>query len=207
MYQVHVTVYNKVGTFSGYEFSHFSWTKLGSGYVLGAGTGRPTSLPSGFFRPIEIFAGQFQAFYIVLDVPNLWYSNGNQNSGLYSQNNDLRIYQGAGMGAQKFGYPKFSPRVWNGIVHYLLPGDEQQPVSPAMGSSIEKFNSDKELFTTMAGEFLENSLSTVNLIGFALFLKTPRVRQWEAIFFAVTPFNCFAFSGKAFSIFGITKCI
>ena len=126
--QVTVTVFTKTGTHVGYNEDPFQWMMVfPPTLVMGKGKGRRTPLPTVDFLPITIPPGSTQAFYIMLSAPNLRYSYTSMNLGeVFVSNGDLNLLVGSGVGTKGFG-GVFTPRVWNGAIHYALALDNNPP--------------------------------------------------------------------------------
>ncbi len=111
-------VYYKVGTFVGSETTPGAWTFLGRVYM--APTVTLTPIPVPITINISIPAGSTYAFYLsnVVSGSNA-YTNGTTLGNVLKQKNGLQFLEGKGG-----GYPfsvTFSPRIWNGIIHYCTP--------------------------------------------------------------------------------------
>lgn len=93
------------------------WTRIASlsGVVSnGGGVGTPLGAALG----VSVPAGATQAFYLTGTAPAVPfnYTNGTQVGAVYAADANLQVLEGAGM-----VYPFstiFTPRVWNGVVHY-----------------------------------------------------------------------------------------
>jgi gliding motility-associated-like protein len=110
-----VQVYYKTGTATGFDQTPGAWTLFASvsANSAGANTATPVVLPSG----LTLSAGQLYAFYITTtDGSSMYYTNGSGVGNVYAANGDLNILQGYGK-QYPFG-STFSPRVWNGTIHY-----------------------------------------------------------------------------------------
>ena len=71
-----VKVYTKYGTHRGYERRPGAWKEIFGSNVSGSGVGSFTSLPDASFASTHVLAGNTQAFYVSLSVPNLLNSIG-----------------------------------------------------------------------------------------------------------------------------------
>lgn len=118
-----IEIYYKVGTYQGFEANAGAWTLVGSAAVVAQplGTATPVPVPVG----VTIPAGQTYAFYITSSnvAVSLNYTNGTTVGNVFSQDANLQFLEGAGM-EYPFtgGGSTFSPRIWNGNIHYSLPG-------------------------------------------------------------------------------------
>ncbi|HEU4419219.1 MAG TPA: hypothetical protein VFT55_09790, partial [Planctomycetota bacterium] len=103
-------------TFVGVDTNPAAWTLLGSApNVVGLGAGVPTPVPLTLNVPIN--PSQTQGFYVTTTAGTLAYTNGTLQGAIFAQNSDIQFLEGIGK-----QYPfaaTFSPRVWNGRIHYL----------------------------------------------------------------------------------------
>ncbi|MEM6261856.1 MAG: T9SS type A sorting domain-containing protein [Bacteroidota bacterium] len=104
------------GSYVGNETNAAAWTLLGSATVTGAGTGNPTRVPVG---GLTISPGQTFGLYVTSTTGGFAYTNGGAPITTIA-NNDISLDLGVGK-SYPFGLT-FSPRIWNGIVHYSRPG-------------------------------------------------------------------------------------
>jgi len=116
--QTVVKVWERSGDYTGFTSSSNGWNLVQDINVNGQGTGIPTVL-SDFDTPIIIPAGSTKSFNVFVEK-GIRYTNGlNEEGSVYTQNEDIIIYEGIGQNAE-FGGRTFSPRVWNGIVRYSV---------------------------------------------------------------------------------------
>ena len=116
-----VEIYWRAGTSNGHENSAEGWTLLGSATVAIQGPGNPTPVPIG---GLQLQAGNTYGIYVHIanhggfgsNVLQLIYSN---SGGPYA-NADLVLTPFHGKGTPVFTGATFSPRTWNGTVHYTL---------------------------------------------------------------------------------------
>ena len=111
-----IAIYWRQGTALGFESSAAGWTLLGTANVVSRGQGTGTPVPVG---GLHLAAGQTYGLYV--DVQNypaaaMLYTNG---SNTYS-NTDLSLTTLYGKGSPAFGGQTFSPRQWNGTIHYSV---------------------------------------------------------------------------------------
>jgi hypothetical protein len=114
-----IEVYYRPGTHVGFESSSAGWTLAGSAAVVGAGTNTPTPVPLSL--SIQIPSGQTYALYVTLLSGSMNYTNGTAVGTVLAQNPDLQILEGIGK-----DYPflsTYTPRYWNGVLHYTACGD------------------------------------------------------------------------------------
>jgi len=104
------------GTFVGNETNSSAWTLIGSAAgVVSNGLNAPTPLPISLMTPMT--AGTTQGFYVtVTNGSGIKYTNGTTAGAVYAADSNLQILEGAGK-TYPFG-STYSPRVWNGTVHY-----------------------------------------------------------------------------------------
>ncbi|MHB1278104.1 MAG: PKD domain-containing protein [Bacteroidia bacterium] len=108
-----VEVYYKTGTYMGFETNAGAWTLLGSVTVNSGGAGPGTFVNVG--TKLSLPANSNYAFYIQLpNSTNIVYTT--LSSITNYTNAELKITAGAGKG-QNFG-ATFSPRAFNGRIHY-----------------------------------------------------------------------------------------
>jgi hypothetical protein len=102
-------------TYVGNETNSSAWTLLGSAAnVVGLGAGVPTPVPLTFNVPIN--PSQVQGFYVTTTAGTLTYTNGTSLGAVFASNSNLQFLEGIG-NAYPFG-AIFSPRIWNGRIHY-----------------------------------------------------------------------------------------
>lgn len=113
-----ISVYYKTGSFVGSENNAAAWTFVDSGAVVFTGT--PVSIP--FSVNVAIPAGQTYGFYVTSTNTSvsLNYTDGTGVGNTYSSDANIAFKEGCGM-EYPFG-SFFTPRVWNGVIHYTLPG-------------------------------------------------------------------------------------
>jgi hypothetical protein len=103
-------------TFVGNETNPAAWTLLGTvPNVVGAGAGVPTPVPLVLNVPIN--PAQQQGFYVTTTAGTLAYTNGTLQGAVFASNSDIQFLEGIGK-AYPFG-GSFTPRVWNGRIHYV----------------------------------------------------------------------------------------
>ena len=115
-----VEVYTKVGTYKGFETNttRAAWDRIQTAIgIESKGEGSLTPLPL-LSNPIVIPARVRQAFYIRLSANGLYYTAGDSEGSLHVSNENLELYTGIGL-VDLFG-PSASPRIWNGIITYVV---------------------------------------------------------------------------------------
>lgn len=115
-----IEIYYKAGTHVGFVNNAAAWTLVGSATgIVSQGTGNPTPIPIPV--NVTIPAGQTYAFYITSTdgTTNLNYTNGSNPGGVFASDANLQFLEGVGLDYPFAGSP-FSPRVWNGNIHYQL---------------------------------------------------------------------------------------
>ena len=115
-----IEIYYKAGTHVGFINNAAAWTLVGSATgVVSQGMGNPTPIPIPV--NVTIPAGQTYAFYITSTdgSTNLNYTNGTNPGGVFASDANLQFLEGVGLDYPFAGSP-FSPRVWNGNIHYIL---------------------------------------------------------------------------------------
>ncbi|MCC7429894.1 immune inhibitor A [bacterium] len=121
-YNVEIWKKTALGTYQGSLTNQADWTLVGSttGLIsssLAADDGTPTPIPIPI--NVSVTNGTTQAFYVTVapgsPSASLNYTNGTTVGTVYAQNSDLQFIQGHG---GSYFSLSFSPRVWNGTVHY-----------------------------------------------------------------------------------------
>jgi inhibitor of cysteine peptidase len=105
-----VNVYYKRGTYVGSEHNPGAWTWLNSYSVTGAGQGNPTPMP---IDDLTIPAGQVVGIYITRASGSIMSTIG---ANTY-ENTSIRVSAGAAL-TSDFG-TVYTPRSWNGNIHYI----------------------------------------------------------------------------------------
>ncbi len=123
----YMKIYYKTGSFVGSETNPSAWTFLDSAYVTSAGFGVRSML--NMQLNVTINGGDSASFYITGNGSgaNVNYTNGTTQGAVYSSNADLQIEQGIGV-TYPFG-SNFTPRIWNGIIHYCDSGSTPAPIA------------------------------------------------------------------------------
>lgn len=111
-----VAVYYRLGTANGFENNAGAWTLLGRDTNVGSeGDGNPTSISVG---QLNLIPGQTYGFYVDLESYGggtaLLYTNG---ATPYTDGT-LTLVPYVGKGDPAFSGSTFTPRTWNGTVHY-----------------------------------------------------------------------------------------
>ncbi len=175
-------VYYKTGTYNGFEGNAGAWTLLATATnITSSGLGNPT--PLGLNLNLQLAPGNY-AFYVTGTNTNVHYTNGTNTNNIYAQNNEIQFFEGVGK-SYPFG-STFSPRIWNGTIHYEVGGGlgacfstiesvtinvDQQPNTPAiLGGGSACLGEEVTLVETNSGvgpaqlEWYENTVSPSNLI-------------------------------------------
>ena len=146
--EVQVEMYTKHGTFVGSENDCEAWTLFANVTVIGAGMGRPTSVPIGSFSPVLIMANYVQAFYLTLTTStSMRYTPGVGTGTRLAYDQNLAIFEGVGK-----AYPcggTFWNRIWNGAVYYERASTF---LAPPIVSEDHKTEHTKELEIIFASE-------------------------------------------------------
>ena len=117
-------IYYRVGGHAGFETSAAGWTLVGTATGVPAQPqGTPTPIPINV--NVTIPAGQTYAFYVTSSntAVSLNYTNGTSVGNVLSSDANISFLEGVGM-EYPFanGGTFFSPRVWNGNIHYSIAG-------------------------------------------------------------------------------------
>ena len=119
-----IAIFYKVGSFVGSEANAAAWTFIDSVPVNAQPTGIPTRVPINV--NIAIPAGQTYAFYVTSSDVGvaLNYTNGTTPGAVFASDANLQFLEGVGLEYPfTAGGGTFSPRVWNGNIHYSLSTD------------------------------------------------------------------------------------
>ena len=113
-----VEVYWRTGTANGFQDNAAGWNLLGSAAVVAQPQGTPTPVPIG---GLALSAGQTYGIYIRI-VENDRYLSYTDGGPTTFSNADLALttYFGKANGGTLLSGGTFSPRQWNGTVHYHL---------------------------------------------------------------------------------------
>jgi hypothetical protein len=110
-----IQVWSRPGSFVGHETSMSGWFLMGAAIVESQGPGQPT--PLDIELDIVVPPGSTQALYVHSDLAHS-YSMGSAVGVVAASDPYLEIEEGK---AGAFWSMTYSPRVWNGVVHYELP--------------------------------------------------------------------------------------
>lgn len=109
----------RTGGFAGNEGSVAGWTVIDTATITGNGVGTLTRLPI-YFR-LQLKKGDTMSFYVtsITSTVYLEYTNGTTRGDSLTSDSGLIFYEGIGMEypfGNSGGY--FSPRIWNGKIHW-----------------------------------------------------------------------------------------
>lgn len=109
-------VYYKTGSHVGFETNAAAWTLAGSANAI-AGSGVGVGTPLNLNLALPLTAGQTYAFYVTCSSGGIVnYTNGAAVGNILVSNADITVYEGVGK-VYPFG-ATYSPRNFNGIIHY-----------------------------------------------------------------------------------------
>lgn len=109
-----IEVYEKSGTWVGFDQNAGAWTLVGSGSVTSTAVDAPTFFDVADFM---LAATSTTGLYITTTTGlAMNYTNGTAVGNIAAANADLQILEGAGK-AYPFGNT-YQPRIWNGGIHY-----------------------------------------------------------------------------------------
>ena len=119
---LNVLVYTKAGGHAGSEGNEDGWTLWLNSTVESFGLDNPTPVPQrpSAAGPVTVAGGERRAFYVALEGPYLRYS---KEERIFYQNRDLVLYGQGSAKRQGWRGVAFSPRTFNGAVHYWLGSD------------------------------------------------------------------------------------
>jgi hypothetical protein len=107
-------IYYRPGPYLGHETNVSSWNLLAIVSVMSNGAGVPTRIP--FDLQLVIPAGETYAFHITATTPVMFSTEGTEAGTVYASDSNVELLQGIA-NAYPFGMV-FTPRVFNGTVHY-----------------------------------------------------------------------------------------
>lgn len=114
---VNVELWTRTGTHVSYENKPWLWQRSSVALVEGNGRGKKSCMDVG---SLTLNANTRYAFYLVVTKGKFRYTNGKGVGNVTASNNDLTIYEGAGL-SRPFG-TVYNNRIWNGDVFYdVLP--------------------------------------------------------------------------------------
>lgn len=129
-WSVEVYVVSNGTAFAGNDTNPSAWTLLATASVSSAGVNTPTNL--GLNLGHAVSAGQTQGFYVTVNSgTGMNYTNGSSQGAVYASDANMQILEGIGK-SYPFG-STFSPRVWNGTVHYTTGPPVGQLVATTTG--------------------------------------------------------------------------
>lgn len=121
---VEVYVVTAGTTFVGNETNAGAWTLVGTASVTSAGTNVATNL--GLSLGYTVTTGSTQGFYVTVNNGSgMNYTNGTTLGAVFASDANMQILEGVGK-SYPFG-STFTPRVWNGTIHYTT-GPPPQPL-------------------------------------------------------------------------------
>ncbi|KAG7347165.1 M6 family metalloprotease domain containing protein [Nitzschia inconspicua] len=110
---VSVEVWTRTGTHVSFESKPWLWQRRVVVSVDGRGRGKKTMLDVG---GIQLNANTRYSFYIMILNGRMRYTNGNRVGRAVNENSDCIVYEGVGLSVPFHNV--FSPRIWNGDLHY-----------------------------------------------------------------------------------------
>ena len=134
-----VSVYYRLGGYSGYEANASAWTLVGTTSVATNGINVPTPISVGDFT---LAAGQTYGIYITVDNYSMPYIRMYYTEGTTTYQDDyLKISDSIGRGTPNFSGITILERLWNGTIYYTVqpPTPTVSPVIPQTGDSSGSF--------------------------------------------------------------------
>ena len=109
-----IEVYEKPGTWVGFDQNASAWTLIGSGSVTSTAINAPTFFDVADFM---LAATSTTGLYITTTAGfGMNYTNGTAVGNIAAANADIQILEGAG---KQYAFSNtFQPRIWNGGIHY-----------------------------------------------------------------------------------------
>jgi hypothetical protein len=122
--EILVEVYTKIGDYKKFAENPDSWRLVARSNIIGAGEGKLTKIPEADFDDVFMRANETRAFYVTLSTADLTYTRTRIAAGKpFMSDSFLRINAGEGVASKLFGGSRFSPRIFNGALHYIFKGD------------------------------------------------------------------------------------
>jgi len=171
-------------TYVGNEANAAAWTLIGTATgITGAGTGLPT--PLNLALGYSLNPGQPVGFYVTVTSGTLSYTNGTALGAAYASDAFMTFYEGVGK-AYPFG-STFSPRIFNGNIHY---GISENILTFSQNASLD-LTADLSMPSATAYEgFTFLSFDTSAPIGQGPFFGlTPDAGTWTTFSQPYTPSN------------------
>ena len=107
-------VYTRLGGYSGFQNSSVGWDLIHNSTLVSAGDGN-----ASFLDISDTLFNSNSTYGLYITVTNgsgMNYTNGNSEGSVYVSDSFLQIKQGLG---KSYAFSSsFSPRVWNGTIHY-----------------------------------------------------------------------------------------
>ena len=124
-------LWSRTGTHVGFENKPLEWQRNIISPVDAQGSGKKTSMDVG---SITLKADTRYAFYVVVLDGKFRYTNGNGVGNVSASNEDLTVYEGAGLG-RPFNNV-YNNRIWNGSILYnVISSDDDQDRRRLRGST------------------------------------------------------------------------
>jgi hypothetical protein len=118
--EILVEIFTKIGDYVHFAEDPNSWRMVARSMVFGAGEGQLTKIPDEEFQDVFMGVNETRAFYVTLSSAVLKYSRTKTLVGdAFISDPFLQINAGAGVASSSFGISRFSPRVFNGALHYI----------------------------------------------------------------------------------------
>jgi hypothetical protein len=114
-----IAIYYRVGGYAGFDMDMTAWTLVGTAAgVMSNGPNMTTPIPIAI--DVVMAAGETVGFYMTSTVTStadqLLYSVGTIEGAVHTSDDHVQILEGI---AKKYPFADaFTPRAWNGIVHY-----------------------------------------------------------------------------------------
>ena len=110
---INVELWMRTGTHVDYEYKPWLWQRMAVARVEGNGRGKKSCMEIG---SLTLNANTRYGFYIVAPTGKFRYTNGNGVGEISASNEDLTIYEGAGL-SRPFTRV-YNNRIWNGDLFY-----------------------------------------------------------------------------------------
>jgi len=122
-----IEVYEKAGTWVGFDKNAAAWTLIGSGSATSVAANTPTFFDVADFT---LDATSTTGLYITTTALGMNYTIGTAVGNIAAANADLRILEGA---SNRYPFINtFTPRIWNGGIHYTAAAAVPEPATLAL---------------------------------------------------------------------------
>ena len=112
-----IQIYTRLGGYQGFETSSTGWDLIFDSFVASSGAGSASfvDIADTLFSSNSTY-GLYITTTEIINSSAMGYTNGTLENSIYVDDGSIRIREGLGM---RYAFStSFSPRVWNGSIHY-----------------------------------------------------------------------------------------